>query len=47
MTPLDSIITHVSGITYLTIHTNYRMMLNDGNDPMVQLLPQFLAFSRA
>ena len=25
------------------IHTNYRMMLNDGNDPMVQLLPQFLA----
>ena len=44
MTPLGSIITHVSGmITYLTIHTNYRMMLDDGNDPMVQLLPPFLA----
>ena len=35
MTPLGSIITHVSGITYLTIHTNYRMMLDDGDDPMV------------
>ena len=43
MTPLGSIITHLGGITYLTIHTNYRMMLDDGNDPMVQLLPQFLA----
>ena len=43
MSPLGSIITHVSGITYLTIHTNYRMMLDDGNDLMVQLLPQFLA----
>ena len=43
MTPLGCIITHVSGITYLTIHTNYRMMLDDGDDPMVQLLSQFLA----
>jgi len=43
MTPLGSIIAHLSRITYLTIHTNYRMMLDDGDDLMVQLLPQFLA----
>ncbi|KIJ90953.1 hypothetical protein K443DRAFT_115855 [Laccaria amethystina LaAM-08-1] len=43
MTPLRSIITHLSRITSLTIQTNYWMMLDDRDDPMVQLLPQFLA----
>lgn len=43
MSPSGSIIESLTMVTYLNIQTKYWMRLDDTDDPIVQLLPQFLA----
>lgn len=43
MSPSGSIIENLTMVTDLNIQTRYWMRLDDTDDPIVQLLPQFLA----
>ena len=46
MSPSGSIIKSLTMVTDLNIQTKYWMRLDDTDEPVVQLLPQFLALFR-